>query len=77
MNTDHYAWVTISGKVYVPDDEIDALIETGEDEFGDPVTTEREAFEAIARQKLREMIAIDAPFKRTDTEIDMTTFASC
>ena len=67
------AWVTITGKVYVPQYEIDDLIEAGEDEDGNKISTEDEAFETLAKSKLSELFPTDDPFKHNETEIDMKT----
>lgn len=56
------AWVNISGKVFVPQDEIDCLVE------GNEGMTERQALEELARDKLSALFPSDDPFKYNDID---------
>jgi hypothetical protein len=67
------AWATISGKVYVSQDEIDDLLAAGEDEAGNKITTEQDAFKHLAEAKLFALFPTDDPFKHNETVIDMTS----
>ena len=78
MKTRH-AWVTITGKVYVAQDEIDAAIEQGYVDYNresHSPTTDSEAFELIANDKLFAAFGkSDEPMKLCDQEIDISTFS--
>lgn len=72
------AWVTITGKVFVPEFEItDALHLKSDDESTaaeklDAVAHERieVAFHDLANDKIRELIRTDEPMKLYEIEID-------
>lgn len=68
-----YAWVTITGKVYVDDAEIEDL-KDGADLDEDRVFDEEEAFKSLAKDKIYELFPTDDPFKLEDVSIDMSTY---
>ncbi len=84
-----YAWATITGKVFVSEDELQEKIkELHPDSFGyddeqdliDNSTLEqqKEAFEIVAREKLAGQVdfSIDEPMKVNEVEIDLETYHS-
>lgn len=89
MATYRSAWTTLTGRVFVPLDEIEEyLMENcpravseargGEDECSvlDFVTVEEEkkAFEALAKEKINACLPNDEPMKLNETEIDLSTY---
>jgi hypothetical protein len=86
------AWVTLTGKVFVDNDEMEDWLkekypdlltqkEIEEDDIGYldkcSVEQEREAFEDIAYNKIEEKYGMnDEPMKLDETCIDMTTYRS-
>lgn len=84
---DRMAWVTLTGKVFVSENELyEKLSELYPDrckwdsENADWIddtsaSEEREAFEAVASEKIHESFGrIDEPMKLEDVEIDMATY---
>ncbi len=79
---DRSAFVTISGKVFVSDQEIsDKILELhpdtprGEDgSFDHFEDQEKEAFEACAKDKILDSISSDEPYVFNEVEVDMKTF---
>jgi hypothetical protein len=73
------AWVTITGKVFVQEDEIQALVEHGAATIlsvdDTPITTEEEAFDFLAKQRISDELFrnSDDPVKHSETTIDLTT----
>lgn len=76
--TSRSAWITVSGKIYIPDFELaDALGLTGDDDrtavekLAD-VHPERieVAFQDLANDKIRELFPSDGPVKVQEVEID-------
>lgn len=66
-----YAWATLTGKVYVPQCEIDELLETGETPEGETIASEDDAFQYLARRRIRDAYcASHQPMKITDSAID-------
>lgn len=85
MSSYRSAWATITGKVFVSDDEIlDLLIQT----HGDRPETEEDgidaytyeeakiAFEVLAESKIKDLFPTDDPVKFNEAEIDMDSYKS-
>jgi len=80
------AWVTITGKVFVDEDEMMEVLQEKypdlcvwneeEAEWVNDCTAEqeRETFEEIARRKLSEHFPTDEPLKFNEAIIDLSTF---
>jgi hypothetical protein len=60
-----YAWVTLTAKVYVPEDEV-----------GEHMTVEDEksAFLELATERINELFKTDDPLKLEDVSIDLNTY---
>jgi hypothetical protein len=73
------AWVTITGKVFVDDTEVQELLAKGKatllSENDTDIKSEADAFEFLAHEKMREAFASDEPVKFASKEIDMSSFA--
>lgn len=86
MTSYRYAWVEITGKVFVDEDEMmEGLSKKFPDlckwndeeaEWIDDTTTaqHREGFEELAQQKISDHFPTDDPIKFNEAIIDMTTF---
>lgn len=85
--SNHYAWATLTGKVFVSQDELyEKLSELHPDrckwdsENADWIddtsaAEEREAFEQVAREKISEAYGrTDEPMKLEDVDIDIGTY---
>lgn len=72
-----YAWASITGKVFVSDDELAENLGVSLEGLPD-VHPERiqVAFQDIANDKLNALFATDEPIKVSDIDIDMDTFHS-
>ena len=85
-----YAWVTLTAKVYVDDDEMKyelsdlenmkPLTDEEHDEYMDnlllntPIEKEKEVFQLLAMEKITDHFLADEPMKINDIEIDMSTY---
>jgi hypothetical protein len=71
------AWVTITAKVFVPDDELQDLVAKGKASLLSPddtvIENEQDAFDFLAREKIRDFIKTDEPLKYSGVDIDLTT----
>lgn len=69
------AWCTITGKVYVSEDEIRELVEAGFasvlSENDTIIENEAAAFEHLAREKLSALFPTDDPFKFNEVSVDL------
>ena len=82
MTTYRSAWATISGKVFVSDDEIAEALHlegdeerTAVDKLADIDSSRIQiAFQDLANDKLHEKFLTDDPMKMNEVEIDMETF---
>lgn len=85
MSKYRYAWATMTGKVFVSDDEI---LEKLKENLGDRPETEedgidaytydeaKEAFEVLAKEKLDALCPTDEPMKLNEVTIDMDSYRS-
>lgn len=85
MPSYRHAWATITGKVFVSDDEIlEALRDThGDrpdvDDLGIDAYTYEEAkiaFEVLAESKIKDLFPTDDPVKFNEVQIDMDSYKS-
>jgi hypothetical protein len=83
----HYAWVTLTGRVFVSEDEIEeylkdnypCLVAEGKREGTSCLDVcskfqEKEAFEALAKEKIDALFPMDDPMKISDVHIDLETY---
>ncbi len=75
----HYAWATITGKVYVSDWELNEKLADKYPDAESPLEVctseeQQEAFKEIASEKLMMLCETDEPFKLVDTSVDMTSY---
>jgi hypothetical protein len=77
------AWTTITGKVFVSDDDILELLRSTHgdrpevDDLGIDAYTYEEAkiaFEVLADQKIKDLFPTDDPVKFNEAEIDMDSY---
>lgn len=74
----HTAHVTITGKVFVSEEDLlDRISEKYPDLIDPTLCTpeqEREAFEELAQEKISAMFPTDDPMKHNETTIDMSSY---
>ena len=66
--------VTIIGRISIAQSDIDALLEYGFDAYDNPIRTEEEAFQILAKQKIRDHFPDDSVIKFNESECDMKYF---
>lgn len=86
MSRNYSAWATISGRVFVEEQElIDALCEkfpdrvmSGDAEPLDMFLTseQREVFQEVAKKKISDLFPTDEPMKMNEVILDMKTYNS-
>ena len=87
INKYHSAWVTITGKVFVDEWEMEDLAEKRYSEYIYKAKEEDESiltflteerkmklFDEIASEKIRDLFPTDDPFKLVEPEIDLSTY---
>lgn len=67
--TTRKASVTLHARIFISEEEIEDLIDSGDFDEERPPPTESEAFELLAREKIEKMFISDEPLKLDSIEI--------